>query len=356
MQNIITWKNMKENITMKNVLINGFGRIGRCVFRNIWERGKACCTYINDPNMTIDNIIYLIKFDSVYGRFQGIVEKRSEKQIRISDKNKVWKVFINSTKELYDENEAWNNIHIIVDATGNELCANKSWDYIEKGVGHIIVTNTFYDADFTYVMGHNDQKFDAKKHKVISTSICDANATVPLLSKLITNIGIDFCFVTTLHPWLSYQNLMDAPVRMQRKAEEICDFFPLGRASVNSLIPKTTTLGTVLKYMFPTLENKLSYFSYRTPTQMVASAEMSIVLSKAVKKSEVKQLLKQCDKNIVNLNEEDIVSVDCEKQPYSSIVDMRWMSLEDKYLKLITWYDNEWGYCSRVVDLINRLS
>ena len=106
---------------------------------------------------------------------------------------------------------------------------------------------------------------------------------------------------------------------------------------------------------FPELENKLSYFSYRTPTQMVASAELSIVLSKIVDREVIKQLLEQCDRNIVSLNQEDIISIDCEKQPYSSIVDMRWMSLEDRYLKLIAWYDNEWGYCSRVVDLINKL-
>lgn len=340
---------------MKNILINGFGRIGRCVFRNIWERGNANCVYINEPNMTIDNMIYLIKFDSIYGRFSGNVEKKSEKTFKVFDEKKTWEIFVNSTKKLYDEKESWKNIHIIVDATGNDSCAHKSWKYIEKGAGHVIVTNTFYDSDFTYIMGHNDSDFDDEKHKVISTSICDANATVPLLSKIVANIGIDFCFVTTLHPWLSYQNLMDAPVRMQRKSGETCDFFPLGRAAVNSLIPKTTTLGEVLKFIFPVLENKLSYFSYRTPTQMVASAELSIVLSKKIKENEIKQLLKQCDKNVVNLNEEDIVSIDCEKQPYSSIVDMRWMNLEEKYLKLIAWYDNEWGYCSRVVDLINRL-
>lgn len=340
---------------MKNVLINGFGRIGRCVFRNMWERGYADCSYINDPNMTIDNIIYLIKFDSIYGRFTGNIEKKTEKIIRVSDERKVWEIFVNNTRQLYDEKELWDNIHIIVDATGNELCAHKSWNYIEKGVGHVIVTNTFYDADFTYVMGHNDCDFDAKKHKVISTSICDANAVIPVISKIIANIGIDFCFVTTLHPWLSYQNLMDAPVRMQRRSGETCDYFPLGRAAVNSLIPKTTTLGAVLQNTFPELENKLSYFSYRTPTQMVASAELSIVLSKIVDRAVIEQLLEQCDRNIVSLNQEDIISIDCEKQPYSSIVDMRWISLEDRYLKLIAWYDNEWGYCSRVVDLINKL-
>lgn len=340
---------------MKKILINGFGRIGRCVFRNMWERGNALCSYINEPNMTIDNIIYLIKFDSIYGRFSGSIEKKTGKIIRVSDKSKVWEISVNHSEKLYDEKGLGDNFDVIVDATGNELCARKSWNYIEKGIGHVIVTNTFYDADFTYVMGHNDCDFDARKHKVISTSICDANAVIPLLSKITANIGIDFCFVTTLHPWLSYQNLMDAPVRMQRRSGETCAYFPLGRSAVNSLIPKTTTLGEVLLHTFPELRNKLSYFSYRTPTQMVASAELSIVLSKVVNREEIEQLLEQCDRNIVNLNEEDIISIDCEKQPYSSIVDMRWMCLEDRYLKLIAWYDNEWGYCSRVVDLIHKL-
>lgn len=340
---------------MKNILINGFGRIGRCVFRNIWEREAAKCVHINEPNMTIENIVYLIKFDSVYGRFQGSVERCSEKSIRVFDDDRSWKITVSKSKELYNEEELWNNAQIIVDATGNDLCAGKAWNYIEKGMEHAIVTNTFYEADFTYVMGHNDKEFNAQKHKVISTSICDANATVPLISKIISNIGIDYCFVTTLHPWLSYQNLMDAPTRMQRRNGENYDFFPLGRSAVNTIIPKTTTLGPVLEYIFPSLKDKLSYFSYRTPTQMVASAEMSFVLSRQTDREEVTELLKGCNKSIVHMNYEDIVSVDCEKQPYSSIVDMRWMSTQDKYLKMVTWYDNEWGYCSRVVDLISIL-
>lgn len=343
-----------EYSEMKSVLINGFGRIGRCVFRNMWERGNAKCTYINEPGMTIENIIYLLKFDSIYGRFQGSVEKKSEHTINVYNQNKAWEITVGHVRELYNEKALWNNIQIIVDATGNEMCASKSWNYIENGIGHVIITNTFYDADFTYIMGHNDERFDAGRHRVISTSICDANATVPLLSKIIKEIGIDFCFVTTLHPWLSYQNLMDAPVRMQRRSEN-CDYFPLGRSSVNSVIPKTTTLGPVLEYVFPTLKDKLSYISYRTPTQMVASAELSVVLSKTATKENIIEILQQCEKSVVSLNEEDIISVDCEKQPYSSIVDMRWTSITDRYLKLITWYDNEWGYCSRVVDLINQL-
>lgn len=342
-------------IVKKNVLINGFGRIGRCVFRNIWERGTAKCTYVNEPNMTTENIVYLIKFDSVYGRFQGTVEQIGENEIRVTDGDKEWDVIVNHSTKLYEEMDSTKNIQIVVEATGNDLCAQSSWNYIEKGMEHVIVTNTFYDADFTYVMGHNDDKFDPEHHRVISASICDANATIPLISKLISNIGIDFCYVTTLHPWLSYQNLMDAPVRMQRRSGETSDYFPLGRSSVNTLIPKTTTLGPVLEYTFPELINRLSYFSYRTPTQMVASAELAIVLSEPKKQEEIIELLDQIDKNVVCLNEEDIISVDCEKQPYSSIVDIRWMSIKDKYLKLVTWYDNEWGYCSRVVDLINKL-
>ncbi|MCI8461866.1 MAG: hypothetical protein HFG25_02785 [Lachnospiraceae bacterium] len=340
---------------MKKILINGFGRIGRCVFRNVWERGDAECIFINEPGMTVGNIMYLMKFDSIYGRFPGDIEQCGEKRIRVSDCNKKWEVGIGNSKELYTEGGIWDGIRIVVDATGNDMCAARAWDYIEKGVEHVVVTNTFYGADFTYVMGHNEKELCAEKHKVISTSICDANAVIPLFSKLISEIGVDFCFVTTLHPWLSYQNLMDAPVRMQRKSGESYSYFPLGRASVNTLIPKSTTLGPVLEFMFPILKNKLSYFSYRTPTQMVASAEMSFVLSRAVKKEEMIELLERCDRNVVNLNREDIISIDCEKQPYSSIVDMRWLDIQGKYLKLVTWYDNEWGYCSRVTDLINIL-
>lgn len=341
---------------MQNVLITGFGRIGRCIFRNIWERGNARCVHINEPNMTIDNIMYLMKYDSIYGRFPGNISRHSENSICVSDDNREWKITVSNSKELHNKSALWNkDTQIVIDATGNEQCAGLAWNYIKNGISHVIVTNTFDEADFTYVMGYNDDGFDAGKHRVISTSICDANATIPLISRLVSRIGVEYCFVTTLHPWLSYQNLMDAPVRMQRRNGENYDFFPLGRASVNTIIPKTTSLGPVLEHAFPMLKNKISYFSYRTPTQMVASAEMSLVLSRVSSKEEIIELLEACDANIVNMNTEDIISVDCEKQPYSSIVDMRWLSVSGKYLKLVTWYDNEWGYCSRVVDLLNRL-
>lgn len=341
---------------MNKVAINGFGRIGRCVFRNLWERGNGKCIYINEPCMTIDNMIYLLKYDSIYGRFLGRVSKVGEDSFRVVEGDRVWNIKVGRFRELYANFTLEDKIDILVDATGNNDCAQHAWDYLKKGVEHVIVTNTFYEADFTYIAGHNDSDLDCEKHKVISTSICDANATVPLLSKLIPKIGIDFCFVTTLHPWLSYQNLMDAPVKMQKRPEESMEYFPLGRSSVNTLIPKTTTLGEVLKYMFPELENRLSFFSYRTPTQMVASVEMSLVLSRNVTEEKVLDILQQCDERLVYLNKDDIISVDCEKQPYSSIVDLRWLNIEEgKYLKLIAWYDNEWGYCSRVIDLIGRL-
>jgi len=340
---------------MKNILINGFGRIGRCVFRNAWERGNVACALINEPNMTTENMVYLLKYDSIYGRFPGHVETQNDNTIKVWDEKKEWVIKTLHSKTIWEEPFQKENIQIVVDATGNDLCAGKSRSYLEQGIQQVIVTNTFYEADFTYVKGHNDHLFDKEKHRVISTSICDANATIPLLSKLISNIGVEFCFATTLHPWLAYQNLMDAPVRMQRKEGETHDYFPLGRSAVNTVIPKSTTLGPVLKHTFPELENRLSFFSYRTPTQMVASAELSLVLERETTEKEIKSLLESCNPDVVNLNVDDIISIDCEKQTYSSIVDMRWLTVEGKYVKLVTWYDNEWGYCSRVIDLLNEL-
>ena len=133
------------------------------------------------------------------------------------------------------------------------------------------------------------------------------------------------------------------------------DYFPLGRASVDTLIPKTTTVGPVIQRIIPELKNKISSFSYRTPTQIVASADMSVVLSKESSKGEIIELLNQIESQVVSLNTEDIISIDCRKSSFSSIVDTRWVTVEGNKLKLITWYDNEWGYCSRVIDLISKM-
>ena len=341
---------------MSRVLVNGCGRIGRCVIRNLWERGIAECVAINEPGMEIDNIVYLLKFDTIYGRFDGNVENVGNDLIRISNNEKAWNLRVYRSKTLMSDDEYIKDCpDIIVEASGREDCARASWKCIDSGVQHVIITNTFFDADFTYVMGHNDEEFDMNKHKVISTSICDANATIPLISALSKINNIDYCFVTTLHPWLSYQNLMDAPVRMQRREGETSDYYPLGRASAESLIPKTTTLGPVLLRMFPNLKKRLSYFSYRTPTQIVASADMSFILEKEMSKEKIIDIFSACGENIVNINKDDIVSIDCRKMTHSSIVDTRWLQVDGNKLKVITWYDNEWGYSSRVIDLINKL-
>ncbi len=125
--------------------------------------------------------------------------------------------------------------------------------------------------------------------------------------------------------------------------------------NILNVTPKTTTVGPAIQRIIPELKNKISSFSYRTPTQIVASADMSVVLSKESSKSEIIELLNQIESQVVSLNTEDIISIDCRKSSFSSIVDTRWVTVEGNKLKLITWYDNEWGYCSRVIDLISKM-
>lgn len=340
---------------MKRILINGFGRIGRCVFRNLWERGNnSQCVAVNDPAMSIDNMVYLLKFDTIYGSFDGNVYKDDDDTVCVFDDQKKWRFKVYGQRDFFEDGDKFD-FDVVIESSGRDSCAVSSRKCLEYGAKYCIITNTFFDSDFTYVMGYNGKSWKVNKDKIISTSICDANATIPLLGKINDCIGIDYCFLTTLHPWLSYQNIMDAPVRMQKREGEMSDYFPLGRASVDTLIPKTTTVGPVIQRIIPELKNKISSFSYRTPTQIVASADMSVVLSKESSKGEIIELLNQIESQVVSLNTEDIISIDCRKSSFSSIVEKRWVTVEGNKLKLITWYDNEWGYCSRVIDLISRM-
>ena len=196
---------------------------------------------------------------------------------------------------------------------------------------------------------------------LISSSICDASAVAPVLNVLNKKYGIEHGFLTTLHPWLSYQNLLDGPSRSFAYPGTIIDNFTLGRASLNAIIPKTTSAirasGKVLEY----LNDKFQSLSFRVPTSIVSTADISVKIEHHVNKEEIINLFKKEEEEqnlkIYKNNFDPLISTDFVKSEYSAIIDHRWTDInESSYLKLVLWYDNEWGYSSRVVDLVKELS
>ena len=189
---------------------------------------------------------------------------------------------------------------------------------------------------------------------VVSATICDANAIAHPLKALDRHFGVESGFITTLHPWLSYQNLVDGILPWQLVPGHYWKDFSLGRTSVGTLIPKNTTAVTALAPILPGVASRLGGFSYRIPTQIVSSADLSVRLRRQTSAGELRDYFHSCFDNspYVDLNDEPLVGVDFTGNPNSATIDTRWLQVVDgRMVKIVLWYDNEWGYSCRVIDL-----
>ena len=210
------------------------------------------------------------------------------------------------------------------------------------------------------VLGANEQEFDVDNHHVISTSICDATALAPILKVISKEYGIEYGYITTLHPWLNYQNLMDGPASSWSVPGEIYHHYALGRSAIGNMIPKPTSAITATCHVLKKeniTEDMIGSFSYRPPTAIVGSADITLKLKKNVKVDEVISVFEEIEKSqslsIFHNNWEPLVSLDFKKTEYSAIIDHRWTDIiKGSLLKLVLWYDNEWGYAARVLDQV----
>jgi glyceraldehyde 3-phosphate dehydrogenase len=342
---------VNSNIKIR-IAINGFGRIGRSIAR-INERHKNFdLVLINDINPYVDNLAYLFKYDSTYGKFDGEVENIGNK---ISINNNHIECF--SCQDILEVPWEDYDIDVIIDSSGITSNAIKGKEIVKRGLASkIILTHSSNETDFEVIMGVNDNEL-SNKHEVVSNSICDANAIAHIMKWMDDEYGIKGGSLTTLHPWLSYQNLVDGPAISQSNPGVVWSDFSLGRASTDSIIPKDTTAMTAVEKVLPHLANKIISFSYRIPTDIVASSDITLNLDKVVTKNDVSNFLKEkCDKNkYVNTNTESLVSLDYEKEESSAIIDLQWIKAIDNVVKIVLWYDNEWGYSARVLDLAEKL-
>lgn len=334
--------------------INGVGRIGRAVLRIVLQRNDLEVVAINDINPDIHNIGYLIKYDSTYGRLPHSVEVEGdriviggEKSIRVSHHGDIASV---PWKEL--------GADIVVDSSGVRQNLIAARGLKSKGVRRVIVTNSppEKDVDATIILGANQDTFDPRRHFLVSSSICDANAFVPVADILDKNFGIEHGFLTTLHPWLSYQNLLDGPSISYATPGQIHDHYALGRASVGSLIPKTTSAISASEKVLKHLKGRFLSMSFRIPTMISSAADLSVQLKSKTDAAAIRRLFEDEEKKqswkILHNNKEALVSADFTGVEHSAVVDHRWLMInEHNYLKMVLWYDNEWGYSSRVADL-----
>ena len=248
----------------------------------------------------------------------------------------------------------------MIDATGvkeNVIVAHR---LIKRGIPKVIITHSPEEVDFTMVMGVNEDKYNPNKHHVISSSICDVSAIAPVLLEINRLWKIENCFITTLHPWLSYQNLLDGPVSSISSPGHFWKDYALGRSSILSLIPKDTTAGTATLKVLSELNGKLDAISFRVPTNIVSASDITILVENSVSANDINSHFRKMSlekEDIFELQEESLVSIDHRGTTKSAIIDaQRTKVLNGKMIKMIIWYDNEWGYSSKVVDIARLIA
>ncbi len=341
------------NQRKKRIAINGFGRIGRAITKINIERNIFDLVIVNDINPDINNLFYLLKYDSTYGVFN--------KDLKVIDRS----IYINNKKiDFFSHNNLedvdWNkyDIDIVIDSSGVESNTLRCKKIIsEKKVKNAIITHSTDLSNKEIIFGINSED-ELEEFSCISSSICDANAAAHVLSWLDDEYGIINGSITTLHPWLSYQNLIDGPSISQSNPGIIWKDYALGRSSVDNIIPKKTTVMSAIERVLPKLKNKIISFSYRIPTSIVASADIFLNLRDNISLEDLEKFLKEktMHRNLIYLNYESLTAKDYEKSPFSAIIDMQWLECNNNSVKLVLWYDNEWGYSSRVIDLVQLLS
>lgn len=336
--------------------INGFGRIGRACFRINSESDYFEVVAINDINPDIKNIAYLLQYDTTYGRFPSPVSHEDD-ALMVDERL----IPVYHEQNIMDVPWDKHEVDVVIESSGvgANLVPMRDSD---TGVKHFVLTNSPSDfKDFsTVIFGVNETEFDPSQHKIVSSSICDTIALSPLIKQITNTHEIVSGFLVTLHPWLSYQNLLDGPSVSWSQPGDVFSHYALGRASTDNLIPKSTSAILAAECVFPGLSETVQSFSYRVPTSIVSSAVLILLLDKDIEQSELVSRFSdfeaQQSRRIICNSMEPLTSIDYRGQDYSVIIDQRWTKVEaGRHIKLVYWYDNEWGYSSRVVDLVRLL-
>jgi glyceraldehyde 3-phosphate dehydrogenase len=337
---------------MIKIGINGFGRIGRAFFRINLRHKKYQIVAINDIDPDVNNLAYLLKYDTTYGKLLDDKVEVYDGNLVVNGVNS--KVFCK--KEI--NNVPWSElgVDVVIDSSGVQSNVMAGRDVVASGVKKVIVTHSPKEGvDITLMKGVNESSYDKSKHHVISSSICDANAVAPFYKAINDAFGVELGEITTLHPWLSYQNLLDGTIRSVSSPGHYWSDYALGRSSIGSLIPKDTTLVKALTKVIDGIDENVHSSSFRTPTAIVSAADGVFLLKNKTTQEQVFEVLEAYDKknpDVLQLDDRSLVSIDYLANEYAAVVDTRWLFLnKGKMLKFVLWYDNEWGYTKRAYNL-----
>ncbi|MEK4386838.1 glyceraldehyde-3-phosphate dehydrogenase [Solibacillus sp. FSL W7-1464] len=328
-----------------SIAINGFGRIGRMVFRQAMMRGDVNIVAVN-ASYPSETLAHLIKYDTNHGMFPGTVEA-VEGALIVNGK----RVELVSERDPLKLPWAQMGVDIVIEATGKFNDRDKAAKHIEAGAKKVILTAPGKNEDITVVLGVNDDKLDLTKHDVISNASCTTNCLAPVAKVLNDEFGIVNGLMTTVHAYTNDQNNIDNPHKDLRRA----------RNCGSSIIPTSTGAAKALRLVLPELDGKIHGMALRVPTPNVSLVDLVVDVEKDVTVEEVNAAFKAAAEGkmngILNFSMEPLVSSDYNTTTYSSTVDgLTTIVLGDRKVKVIAWYDNEWGYSARVVDLTKKIA
>jgi glyceraldehyde 3-phosphate dehydrogenase len=321
--------------------INGFGRIGRFVLRAAIEKGTIDVVSVNDPFIDLDYMKYMLKYDSTHGHppFDVCV---------IGGKLVVKNARINVHNELNPEQIPWGNdgVEYVVESTGVFTELEKAKAHIKGGAKKVVISAPSKDAPM-FVMGVNENTYD-KSLEVVSNASCTTNCLAPLAKVIHETFGITEALMTTVHSYTATQKVVDGPSKKDWRG---------GRGAAQNIIPSSTGAAKAVGKVIPDLNGKLTGMAFRVPTPDVSVVDLTCVLAKSTTYDDIKAAVKKASetnlKGILDYTEDEVVSMDFRGCSASSIFDAKaGIQLNDHFVKLISWYDNEYGYSHRVVDLI----
>lgn len=328
---------------MASIGINGFGRIGRIVLRAAIAKGVDVVA-INDPFVPLDYMVYMFKYDSTHGRFNGEVS-HTDGMLVVNGKK------ISVFAERDPSQIPWGKcgVDYVVEATGVFTTLEKCQPHLDGGAKKVIITAPSADAPM-FVCGVNEQKYDSSI-KVLSNASCTTNCLAPLAKVINDNFGIVEGLMTTVHSYTATQKTVDGPSGKDWRG---------GRTAAMNIIPSSTGAAKAVGKVIPELNGKLTGMAFRVPTPDVSVVDLTVRLEKPATYEKIKSVVKNASQNelkgILSYTEDQVVSTDFIGDQHSSIFDaLAGISLNDNFVKLVSWYDNEFGYSCRVVDLIKHV-
>src|SRR5512133_424844 len=333
---------------MARIAINGFGRIGRCIVRAALKRGVKDLEFVSVNDLTdTKTLAHLLKYDSVHGVLDAEV-KATEKGIVVNGKE----IQVTAIKSPADLPHAANKVDLVLECTGLFTEKEKAEGHFKAGAPRVLISAPAKNPDITIAYGINHQQLDKAKHKIISNASCTTNCLTPVAKVLLESFGIKRGLMTTIHSYTNDQNLLDLPHKDLRRA----------RAAALSMIPSTTGAAKAVAEVIPALKGKLNGTSVRVPTPNVSLVDLTAELEKEASKEEINAAFKAAAngalKGVLEYSEEPTVSIDYNGNPHSSIFDATntmVMGEKSSFVKVFAWYDNEWGFSNRMVDVAKLL-